>query len=212
MGLDLKKTIDKMRRHFNAQEELRERMLELSREVIRSSSRTIAAMHREDPVTVRKALSQASSALASLVRAAKGDPAWMDSGIVQSAYQEYCEARLVQALLKQGKLPRPEELKVPYKAYLGGLADAAGELRRYVLDSIRADRVDAAERTLRQMEDIYELLMSFDYPDAILPGMRRRQDMVRGVLEKTRGDLTTALRQRKLESALERYQRMKVNK
>jgi len=207
MGLDLKKIINRMRKHFDAQEELRERMLEFSREVIRASSRAIAAMHRGDSITVRKALSQANSALASLVRAARRDPAWMDSGIVQSAYQEYCEARLVRALLKQGKLLRPEELKVPYKAYLGGLADAAGELRRYVLDSIRADGVDAAERTLKQMEDIYELLMSFDYPDAILPGMRRRQDMVRGVLEKTRGDLTTALRQQKLERALERAKR-----
>jgi translin len=203
----LKKIVQVMRRYFDAQEELREKVLELSREVIRASSRAIAAMHRRDLVTVRKEMSRANSSLSALAKAAKKDPAWMESGLVQSAYQEYCEAKIVQALLKQGKLLKPEELKAPYKAYLGGLADAAGELRRYVLDSIRADRVDAAERTLGQMEDIYELLMSFDYPDAILPGMRRRQDMVRGVLEKTRGDLTTALRQQKLERALERAKR-----
>ncbi len=200
----MKKTIERMRRHFDAQEKLRERVLDLSREVVRASSRAISAMHRRDSATVREALAHAKSALASLSSAAKGSPAWMESGIVQSAYQEYCEARLVWALIEQGKLLKPEEFRVPYKAYLGGLADAAGELRRYVLDSIRADRVDAAERTLGRMEDIHELLMSFDYPDAILPGMRRRQDMVRGVLEKTRGDLTAALRQQKLERALER--------
>ncbi len=127
-----------------------------------------------------------------------------DSGIILSAYQEYGEAMVVQALIRDGKLLTPEELSIPYKPYLAALADAAGELRRHTLDLIRADEVDRAEQALKFMEEIFELLMEFDYPDAILPGMKRRQDMVRRVLEKTRGDLTIALRQQRLERALER--------
>jgi translin len=207
VGVRLKKIVHVMRRHFDVQEELREKVLELSREVIRASSRAIAAMHRGDPVTVRKEMSRANSSLSTLVKAAKKDPAWMDSGLVQSAYQEYCEARIVQALIAKGNFLGPKELKASYKAYLGGMADAAGELRRYALDSIRADKVEAAERALEHMEDILELLMSFDYPDAILPGMRRKQDMVRQVLERTRGDLTAAIRQQRLERALEHAKR-----
>jgi len=207
MGVRLKKIIHGMRRHFDVQEKLREKVLELSREVIRASSRAIAAMHRGDSGIIRKEMSRANSSLSTLVKAVKKDPAWMDSGLVQSAYQEYCEARIVQALLVKGKFLYPKELKAPYTAYLGAMADAAGELRRYTLDSIRADKVETAERALRHMEDILELLMSFDYPDAILPGMKRRQDMVRQVLERTRGDLTAAIRQQRLERALEHAKR-----
>jgi len=196
-----------MRRHFDVQEELREKVLELSRGVIRASSRAIAAMHRGDSGTVRKEISRANSSLSALAKAAKKDPAWMESGLVQSAYQEYCEAKIVQTLLVKGKFLYPKELEAPYKAYLGGMADVAGELRRHALDSIRADKVEVAERVLGYMEDILELLMSFDYPDAILPGMRRRQDMVRQVLERTRGDLTAAIGQQRLERALEHVKR-----
>ena len=193
-----------MRKHFNAQGELRERVLDASREVIRASARAIAATHRGDRSSADELLTNARDALATLTEAVKAEPHLADSGIILAAYQEYGEAMLVRALIRDGKLLTPEELSIPYKPYLAALADAAGELRRHALDLIRADEVDRAEQTLKLMEEIFELLMEFDYPDAILPGMKRRQDMVRRVLEKTRGDLTIALRQQRLERALER--------
>lgn len=196
--------LERMRKHFDAQEGLRERALDASRRVIRASARAIAAMHRRDKVTERKMLKEARDGLAELKRDLKSEPVWMNSGIVLSAQQEYCEAVLLEGLLKRGKLSTPDELKIPYQPYLAGLADVAGELRRHALDLIRENKVPEAERTLKTMEEIHELLMSFDYPDAILPGMRHKQDMVRGVLEKTRGDITTALRQHRLEKVLER--------
>lgn len=204
-----KEIVERMRRHFDAQEELRERVLDLSRKVIRASARAITAMHRGDSKTVKGMLAEAQAGLVELKKVTKSDPSWMESGIVYSAQQEYGEAMIVQGLIKRGKLLTPEELKIPFQPYLNALADVAGELRRRALDLIRADDVAGAERMLKTMEDVHELLMSFDYPDAILPGMKRRQDMVRGVLEKTRGDLTTALRQQKLERALERAKRVK---
>ena len=200
----MKETLERMRKHFDAQEELRERILDLSRQVIRASARAIAAMHRGERAVARKMLREARAGLAELERAAKSDPAWTSSGMFHSAQQEYCEAKLLEGLLKQGRLLTPGELKIPYQPYLAAVADVGGELRRRALDLIRADKVEEAERVLKTMEEIHELLMSFDYPDAILPGMKRRQDMVRGVLEKTRGDLTIALRQQRLERALKK--------
>lgn len=203
----MRKMLERMRKHFDAQGELREQILDASREVIRASARAIAAAHRGDQSGTDELLTNARDALATLTKAVKAEPYLADSGIILMAYQEYGEAMLVQALIRDGKLLTPEELGIPYKPYLGALADAGGELRRHALDLIRADKIDRAEQALKLMEEIFELLMEFDYPDAILPGMKRRQDMVRRVLERTRGDLTIVLRQRKLERALERAER-----
>ncbi len=203
----MREMLERMRKHFDAQGELRERILDASREVIRASARAIAATHRGDRSSADELLTNARDALTTLTKAVKAEPHLADSGIILMAYQEYGEAMLVRALIQDGKLLTPEELGIPYKPYLAALADAAGEIRRHALDLIRADEVDRAEQALKLMEEIFELLMEFDYPDAILPGMKRRQDMVRRVLERTRGDLTVALRQRKLERALERAER-----
>jgi len=204
MGVELREILERMRKHFDAQGVLRERVLDASREVIRASARAIAATHRGDRSSTDELLTNARDALVTLTKAVKAEPRLADSGIILAAYQEYGEAIVVQALIRDGKLLTPEELGIPYKPYLAALADAAGELRRHALDLIRADEVERAEQALKLMEEIFELLMEFDYPDAILPGMKRRQDMVRRVLERTRGDLTIALRQQRLERALER--------
>jgi len=198
-----------MRSYFDDQEKIREQALDLSRRVIRASARAIAAMHRDDQAVAINMLKEARAGLVKLKKAVKSDPLWIHSGIARSAQQEYCEAKLLEGLLGRGRLQTPEELKIPYEPYLAAMADVSGELRRRALDLIRADKVAEAERVLKTMEEIHEFLMGFDYPDAILSGMKRRQDMVRGVLEKTRGDLTTALRQQKLERALERAKRRK---
>ena len=205
--MKLREMLERMRKHFDAKGELRERVLDASREVIRASARAIAATHRGDRSSADELLTNARDALTTLTKAVKAEPHLADSGIILMAYQEYGEALVVQALIRDGKLLTPEELGIPYKPYLAALADAAGELRRHALDLIRADEVDRAEQALKLMEEIFELLMEFDYPDAILPGMKRRQDMVRRVIERTRGDLTVAIRQRKLERALERAER-----
>lgn len=207
MGMKLREMLKRMRKHFDAQGELRERVLDASREVIRASARAIAATHRGDRSSADELLTNARDTLTTLTKAVKAEPHLADSGIILMAYQEYGEALVVQALIRDGKLLTPEELGIPYKPYLAALTDAAGELRRHALDLIRADEVDRAEQALKLMEEIFELLMEFDYPDAILPGMKRRQDMVRRVIERTRGDLTIAIRQRKLERALERAER-----
>lgn len=202
-----KSELERMRKYFDAEERLRERVLEGSRSVVRASARAISAIHRRDFVSAKKMLAQARMGLAELRRAVKLSPAWRESGLVQAAEQEYCEAALLNGLVKRGKLFGPEELRIPHKPYLAALADVGGELRRHALDLIRADDVVGAERALGVMEEIYEVLASFDYPEAILPGLRRRRDVLRGILERTRGDLTIAIRQQRLERALKKAKR-----
>lgn len=198
----MKKLLKEMRGHFDSQVVLREKVSEASRDVIRNSSRAISAIHRGDRRQSQKFLKDAKARIAVMLKLAKPDHELATSGIVFSAQQEYAEAELVRSLSLSGKLLTPDEIGIPYKPYLTALADTAGELRRMVLDLMRAGDLRKAEKTLSSMEVIFEFMMEFDYTDSVLPGMRRRQDTVRQILEKTRGDLTLALRQERLEKAL----------
>lgn len=125
------------------------------------------------------------------------------AGYTQSALKEYAEANIVLALITEDRLPDPDVLGVDFIPYLGGLGEAAGELRRRILDIIRHGRQQEAERLLDYMDEIYGLLVTIDFPDALTNNLRRTTDMVRGVTERTRGDLTTSFQQGELKRALE---------
>lgn len=193
-----------MRDYFDVQNEVREKMLELSREVIRNSSRSISATHRQEKKLALNFLTTAKKKLGEMEKIAGKYPQLSSYGYIHSAQQEYVEAEIIKRLSENGEIPSPKKLGVHFIPYLGGVSDAIGELRRTVLDMIRRNEVQKAEKTLTIMEELFEFLMEFDYVDAVIPGMRRRQDVSRQILEKTRGDLTTALRQEKLEKALRR--------
>lgn len=125
------------------------------------------------------------------------------AGFAQDAQKEYAEARCLAALTQYQELPDAEELGIGWAAYLNGLAEAAGELRRYLLDQLRRGNLRDCEAYLRQMDDIYSLLISVDFPDAITSGLRRTTDVTRGILEKTRGDLTTSVVQAQLQHSIQ---------
>jgi translin len=131
-------------------------------------------------------------------------PAVAFAGFLHDAEKEYAEARLVAALIGKAPLPGHAALGVEVAAWLNGLAEAASELRRHLLDRLRGGEVDRAEELLTAMDDVYALLVTIDYPDAITGGLRRTTDMLRAVLERTRGDLTTTVLQARLQAALER--------
>jgi translin len=198
--------VEQIRGYLDRQEKIREEILDSSRKVIRLSSRTIAAIHRKEDEKAGEFLSKAREELAALIEIIRDQPQLFESGLVMSAQQEYGEAAIFRSLVNNGKLLTPEEVGIPYKPYLFAISDLCGEVRRYALDSIRSDDVQTAERMLSLLEDIFTFLMEFDYPDAVLPGMKRRQDMVRKMLELTRGDVTLAVRQLRLENALKKGQ------
>ena len=142
------------------------------------------------------------SALARIVALLVDHPDVRYAGFVDGAEQEYAEARIVFSIITEQRTPTPEEIGVEMTSYLGGLGDTVGELRRHVLDLIRQGRPEEGEVYLEAMEEIYHLLMLFDYPDAVTKGLRRKGDMARSLLERTRGDLTNAMGQKKLEVQL----------
>ncbi len=197
--------VERVRGNFAAKHEAREAALAQCREVIRLASLTIRAIHRGERDTAGRLLADGRARLRA-VRAALADhPDIFHAGFVHDAEKEFAEAAVTVALVCGEPLPAPEDLEVEYAAYLNGLAEAVGELRRYLLDSLRHGDVEGCERYLHIMDEIYAVLVTIDYPDAITGGLRRSTDVARGILEKTRGDLTIAVRQRDLERQLAEF-------
>ena len=180
----------------------RERALRLSRELIRHSADSIRAIHRGEFDTARHLIDSASSLVEESGTLLREHPEVYYTGYLQDALKEYVEANAVLAFIHDNPLPTPVELQVGAAPYLGGLSDTVGELRRYILDRLRRDDFSRCEQTLEAMDEIYIILVTMDFPDAVTRGLRRSTDMVRGILERTRGDLTVALRQRRLEAML----------
>lgn len=182
----------------------RERALAETRQIVRLSANAIRAVHRDDFDEAARLVEQARAMQDALAGELREHPNIYWSGYVQDAQKEYAEANIVLGIISGRGVPSPEDLRVENAVYLNGLGEAAGELRRYVLDALRRWQPARAETLLVAMDDIYGLLVTVDYPDAITGGLRRTTDMVRGVLERTRGDLTVALQNRRLLDALER--------
>jgi len=180
----------------------RDLALQRSRTLIRHCATAIRAAHRDERDLAQEHLQQAQEIKEALRKELEPYPDLYHAGYTQDALKEYAEASIVFALLSGEALPDPDDLEVEYAAYLGGLGEAAGELRRRTLDILRHDRSAEAERLLEMMDEIYGLLVTVDFPDAITGKLRRLTDVVRGIVERTRGDLTTSLQQGELKSAL----------
>ena len=185
----------------------RERALGESRQIIRLCANCIRAGHRGDLASGTKLASEARDRLTALAETLHDHPAIYWTGYVQDAQKEYVEARLFLTWIGRAALPSPEELGVADAVYLNGLGEAASELRRYALDRLRAGDIAPAEWALATMDDVYGLLVTVDYPDAVTNGLCRTTDMLRGVLERTRGDITVTVRQQALERSLDRAMR-----
>ena len=181
---------------------LRERALSESRRVVRLSANATRAVHRNEFDAAIDLLEDARAMRDSLEKDLHDYPSLYWTGYVQDAQKEYAEARITLGIISGRGIPAPQDLNVEDAVFLNGLGEAAGELRRYSLDSMRRHDLARASQLLSVMDEIYDLLVSVDYPDAVTGGLRRTTDMVRGVLERTRGDLTQALRQRELTDAL----------
>lgn len=196
----------KIRENFEAKDSVREDGLKISREIVRECRTATFALHGQDFEKANNSIEAAGKALEKLEILFKGYADIYYAGYVEHAQQEYSEVSVLRSLLKEEgeskNLPSPDELRVEYAAYLNGLGDVVGELRRHVLDLIRRDSFEKAEVFLGIMEDIHATLMDFDYPDAITKGLRRKTDVSRGLIEKTRGDVVNAISQKKLESAM----------
>jgi len=197
--------------NFEAVSAVREQAYERSRRLVSVCARAIRAIHREEWDTAGSLIAQAKTAAETLTADTQPHPALYFAGYTQDALKEYVEANITYALVRNRPLPTPEDLNAEYNTWLNGLAEAATELRRRILDIIRHGHNNEAERLLDVMDQIYSTLVTFDFNDSITGGLRRRTDTVRAVLERTRGDVTTSLRQTQLETALQALEK-KVDK
>jgi translin len=200
---ELASLAEPVRQRLDAANAAREKGLAAARKTIQASSQSIRATHRREWEQAEQLADGAASTLREAKDALAPFPQLAASGPLHDAAKEYVEARLTLALAANRPLLSAEELGVSDASWLNGLAEAASELRRHLLDRLRAGEFDEAEVLLAAMDDVYALLVTVDYPDALTGGLRRTTDALRPVLERTRGDLTTTFLQQRLQQALE---------
>lgn len=184
----------------------RERALPKSRAAIRLCANAIRAAHRGEFEQAQRLLGEAGGLLHDMALDLREHQDIFHAGFVADAQKEYAEASLTCAFMQRLPIPSPEQLGVEVAPYLNGLGETVGELRRYVLDRMRQGKLEGCEDLLSDMDEIYSLLIALDYPDAITGNLRRTTDAVRGIVEKTRGDLTIAASQARLDEAMRRVE------
>jgi len=203
---NLESIADRIRNTFSAKDAAREKALPLCREVIRHCSQAIRAVHRQEFDQAKTRLQSASGLLNEATQAVIAYNELSNTSFIRDAQKEFAEGNITLALVTGNPPPDPDELGIDPAAYLNGLGEAVGELRRYLLDSIRREDLSRCEELLSAMDDVYSILITMDFPDAITGGLRRTTDMVRGVLERTRSDLTLVMSQNELENKLRKLE------
>jgi len=195
---------DSIRHNFDIRTAARDKALAQARQLTRACSLAIRAVHRDDANEMNERLAEAHKLAETLTTDLQEHPDLFFAGYTQDALKEYVEANVTCALIQNQALLTPEELGVVNATYLNGLAEVVGELRRRILDILRHGYSEEAERLLGYMDEIYSVLVTIDYPDAITNGLRRQTDIARSIIEKTRGDITFSLRGEHLEQAIGR--------
>jgi translin len=198
----LENIADGIRQHFDVRTSRRDEALKQARQLTRACSLAIRAVHRDDQEAMDANLAEAQNLADNLRAELKEYPDLFYAGYTQDSLKEFVEANVTCALIQNQPLQTPEELGVEDATYLNGLAEVVGELRRRTLDILRSGYSQEAERLLGHMDEIYSVLVTMDYPDAITNGLRRQTDLARGIIEKTRGDVTFSLRGQDLTEAI----------
>ena len=201
---NLEPIAERVQEAFEARTRARDQALAQARILTRHAAHAIRAIHRSEQSLAHEHLQEAKTLAAALKADLALFPDLYYAGYTQDALKEYCEASITVALIENQPLPGPESLEQEYATFVNGLAESTGELRRRCMDILRQGYSQEAERLLGCMDDIYAVLVTLDYPDAITNGLRRQTDLVRGIVERTRGDLTISLREQHLEQALEK--------
>ena len=202
--MELNKSIDNVREILNETFVLREEALKLSRETIRFCANSIRASHRRDFDKADELIGEAKRRVFEVKEMLKNKPEIYFTGYVLDAQKEYGEAVLTNAIIRDISLPNHTEIGIEPAVYLNSLAEAAGESRRYALDEMRNNNFDNVERVLTVMDDIYCMLITVDFPDAISLGLKRHTDMVRNILEKTRSEITLIKHQNELKISIDK--------
>ena len=199
--------VENTRKVFDARTAARDQALVQARQLTRLCAHTIRAIHRLETDSAHELLAEAKTLVKQMQKDLEKFPDLYFAGYTQDAIKEFSEASLTCSFIENAPLPTPEDLGIEYNTYVNGLAECIGELRRRCLDILRQGYSEDAERLLATMDEIYNFLVTMDYPDAVTNGLRRQTDLVRGIIERTRADLTMSLREQHLQEALQDFAR-----
>jgi translin len=204
---NLDKIVDKIEKSIDGKDRIREKALHSSREIIIGCRKAIQSIHQKSMKSANSNIKKASTKLQDLYGLTKPHPDLYHAGFVENAAQELVEASCFYNIMQGKDLPDPDEIQTTYSSYLLGLCDLVGELRRTALDSIRTGKSKQADNYLDMMEEIYDVIIRFDYPSGLLP-IKKKQDMVRNLIEKTRGELAVATCERRIEYRTDEFRGM----
>lgn len=198
----LEKTGEKITKRLEEIEKARDQSYVLHREIIKLAGKSIKTVHMGEKEKAKELLEMARQKMVEANEAVEGLDEVPRSGFIHDAQKEYVEAAVTTAIVFGEDIPDPDEMGVLYSAYLNGISEVIGELRREVLDLMRHDEWDKGEIFLEAMDDIYTFLVSMDFSDSITHGLRRSVDQARGILERTRGDFTNFIVSKRLRDDL----------
>jgi len=209
---NLDKIVNKIEKSIDDKDKIREQALRSSREIIIGCRKAIQLIHQKKMKNASTNIKQASVKLIGLYDMTQDHPDLSHAGFVENAAQEFVEANCFYNIMQGKDLPDPDKIQTTYSSYLMGLCDLVGELRRTALDSIRRGKAKIADKYLDMMEEIYDVIIRFDYPSGLIP-IKKKQDMVRSLIEKTRGELAVASCERRIEYRTDEFRGMldKVN-
>ncbi len=204
---NLDRIVDKIEKNIDDKDKVREKALKSSREIIIGCRRAIQKIHQSAMREAKTNINKASKKLQELYALTKDHPELYHAGFVENAAQELVEAHCLYNVMRGKDLPDPDKIQTTYSSYLLGLCDLVGELRRTALDSIREGKTKKADDYLNMMEEIYGVIIRFDYPSGLIP-IKKKQDMIRGLIEKTRGELAVASCERRIEYRTDEFRGM----
>jgi translin len=208
----LKTILKEVKKELMQKDEVRENAQQSMRKATSLSKQAILLIHRKKHKEAKKLIENSKEIISRLQALAKEYPAIIYSGMFSAALQEYAEANIFLGLIQNSRFVTPKEINVPSVDYVLGLADVVGEYRRLTLDALCKGNAEKGEECLKTMDEIYIELMAMDEAYMLVPGLRRKCDIARRIIESTRGDVTQEVRRKALENYLKQFERAQGRK
>jgi len=208
----LKIILKEVKKELTQKDDVRENAQQSMRKATSLSKQAILLIHRKKHKEAKKLIENSKEIISRLQALAKEYPDIIYSGMFSAALQEYAEANIFLGLIQNSRFVTPKEINVPSVDYVLGLADVVGEYRRLTLDALREGNAEKGEECLKTMDEIYIELMAMDEAYMLVPGLRRKCDIARRIIESTRGDVTQEVRRKSLENYLKRFERAQGRK
>jgi len=208
----LKTILDETRKELMCKDKVRETAYRDLRETTSLSKQAILLIHQKRLREAEKLIGRARKNISRVKDMSVSHPSIVYCGLYSEALQEYSEASIFLKLVQESRFVTPKEIDAPSDDYVLGLADVIGECRRAVLDALREGDTKKGEKYLQTMDQIYIELMAMDESYMLVPGLRRKCDVARKLIEITRGDMTQEIRRNELEKHLRRFEKYATSK